>query len=125
MSVQREPLKDQFGRSIQYLRISVTDRCNFRCVYCMPAEGLAWLPKQEILSYEEITEVEKAARSYARRSIVAARDLPAGTEVQFADLDFKRPGTGLSPTLVDTVVGRRLKAAVPYDGLILPDNLAS
>ncbi len=57
MSTQREPLKDQFGRSIQYLRISVTDRCNFRCVYCMPAEGLAWLPKQEILSYEEITEV--------------------------------------------------------------------
>jgi cyclic pyranopterin phosphate synthase len=53
----REPLKDQFGRSIQYLRISVTDRCNFRCVYCMPAEGLAWLPKDEILSYEEITEV--------------------------------------------------------------------
>lgn len=57
MSALREPLKDQFGRSIQYLRISVTDRCNFRCVYCMPAEGLAWLPKQEILSYEEIAEV--------------------------------------------------------------------
>lgn len=57
MSTRREPLKDQFGRSIQYLRISVTDRCNFRCVYCMPAEGLQWLPKQEILSYEEITEV--------------------------------------------------------------------
>ena len=57
MSTPREPLKDQFGRSIQYLRISVTDRCNFRCVYCMPAEGLQWLPKQEILSYEEITEV--------------------------------------------------------------------
>lgn len=57
MSTPREPLRDQFGRSIQYLRISVTDRCNFRCVYCMPAEGLAWLPKQEILSYEEITEV--------------------------------------------------------------------
>ena len=51
------PLKDQFGRSIEYLRISVTDRCNFRCVYCMPLEGLEWLPKAEILSYEEITEV--------------------------------------------------------------------
>ncbi len=51
------PLKDQFGRSIEYLRISITDRCNFRCVYCMPLEGLAWLPKAEILSYEEITEV--------------------------------------------------------------------
>ena len=50
-------MKDQFGRSIEYLRISVTDRCNFRCVYCMPAEGLQWLPKQDILSYEEITEV--------------------------------------------------------------------
>jgi cyclic pyranopterin phosphate synthase len=50
-------LKDQFGRSIEYLRISITDRCNFRCVYCMPEHGLEWLPKTEILSYEEITEV--------------------------------------------------------------------
>jgi cyclic pyranopterin phosphate synthase len=50
-------LKDQFGRSIEYLRISVTDRCNFRCLYCMPAEGLPWLPKAEILSYEEIAGV--------------------------------------------------------------------
>jgi cyclic pyranopterin phosphate synthase len=50
-------LKDQFGRSIEYLRISITDRCNFRCVYCMPEHGLEWLPKAEILSYEEITEV--------------------------------------------------------------------
>lgn len=49
--------RDQFGRSIEYLRISVTDRCNFRCLYCMPAEGLPWLPKSEILSYEEIADV--------------------------------------------------------------------
>ena len=48
---------DQFGRTIEYLRISVTDRCNFRCLYCMPEEGLQWLPKSEILSYEEITDV--------------------------------------------------------------------
>jgi cyclic pyranopterin phosphate synthase len=52
-----EALRDQFGRRIEYLRISVTDRCNFRCVYCMPREGLPWLPKAEILSYEEIAEV--------------------------------------------------------------------
>jgi cyclic pyranopterin phosphate synthase len=50
-------MKDQFGRSIEYLRISVTDRCNFRCLYCMPAEGLQWLPKADILSYEEIAAI--------------------------------------------------------------------
>jgi len=50
-------LRDQFGRSIEYLRISVTDRCNFRCLYCMPAEGLPWLPKADILSYEEIAAI--------------------------------------------------------------------
>jgi GTP 3',8-cyclase len=50
-------LQDQFGRGIEYLRISVTDRCNFRCLYCMPLEGMQWLPKKDILSYEEITEV--------------------------------------------------------------------
>ncbi len=50
-------MRDQHGRSIEYLRISVTDRCNFRCVYCMPEQGLDWLPKQHILSYEEITGV--------------------------------------------------------------------
>jgi len=51
--------RDQFGRSIEYLRISVTDRCNFRCVYCMPEQGMQWLPKSEILSYEEIAEVAR------------------------------------------------------------------
>jgi cyclic pyranopterin phosphate synthase len=50
-------LRDQFGRSIEYLRISVTDRCNFRCLYCMPQEGLQWLPREQILTYEEIAEV--------------------------------------------------------------------
>ena len=50
-------LRDQFGRGIEYLRISITDRCNFRCRYCMPLEGLPWLPKAEILRYEEIAEI--------------------------------------------------------------------
>jgi cyclic pyranopterin phosphate synthase len=48
---------DQFGRRIEYLRISVTDKCNFRCLYCMPLEGLKWLPRSEILDYEEIAEI--------------------------------------------------------------------
>ena len=50
-------MKDQHGRRIEYLRISITDRCNFRCVYCMPQQGLPWLPKAEILSYEEIAHI--------------------------------------------------------------------
>jgi cyclic pyranopterin phosphate synthase len=51
------PLVDTFGRVADDLRISVTDRCNFRCTYCMPAEGLAWLPKSEILTFEELTRL--------------------------------------------------------------------
>jgi GTP 3',8-cyclase len=51
------PLIDTFGRVGSDLRISVTDRCNFRCSYCMPAEGLAWLPKDEILTFEELTRL--------------------------------------------------------------------
>ena len=49
-----EPLHDGHGRRISDLRVSVTDRCNFRCQYCMPAEGLAWLERSELLSFEEI-----------------------------------------------------------------------
>jgi cyclic pyranopterin phosphate synthase len=52
-----EPLKDGHGRVIGDLRVSVTDRCNFRCQYCMPAEGLPWLEREEILSFEEITRL--------------------------------------------------------------------
>ncbi len=47
-------LKDSYGRAIRDLRISITDRCNFRCFYCMPKEAMEWQPKTEILSYEEI-----------------------------------------------------------------------
>src|SRR3954453_7437333 len=51
------PLIDTFGRIADDLRISVTDRCNFRCTYCMPAEGLQWLPKDELLTFEELTRL--------------------------------------------------------------------
>jgi cyclic pyranopterin phosphate synthase len=47
-------LIDPFGRTVRDLRISITDRCNFRCTYCMPAEGLKWLPREEVLTYEEL-----------------------------------------------------------------------
>jgi GTP 3',8-cyclase len=50
-------LQDRWGRQITYLRVSVTDRCNLRCVYCMPSEGVAWREHDSILRYEEIAEV--------------------------------------------------------------------
>jgi cyclic pyranopterin phosphate synthase len=52
-----EPLQDGHGREIGDLRVSVTDRCNFRCQYCMPAEGLPWLERADILTFEEITRL--------------------------------------------------------------------
>jgi cyclic pyranopterin phosphate synthase len=52
-----EPLRDGHGRLIGDLRVSVTDRCNFRCQYCMPAEGLPWLERAEILTFEEIARL--------------------------------------------------------------------
>ena len=48
---------DQFGRRVEYVRVSVTDKCNLRCVYCMPLEGLDWLKRESLLSYEEIAAV--------------------------------------------------------------------
>jgi cyclic pyranopterin phosphate synthase len=56
-TTQREPLRDGHGRLIGDVRVSVTDRCNFRCQYCMPAEGLPWLERDEILRFEEIARL--------------------------------------------------------------------
>ncbi len=59
---------DGFGRRIEYLRISVTDKCNLRCVYCMPEEGLPWLRRDDLLTYEEIAQIVAAmARMGLRR----------------------------------------------------------
>lgn len=53
------PLVDGFGRVHRDLRISVTDRCNFRCTYCMPAEGLDWMSRDDLLTYEELTRIAR------------------------------------------------------------------
>ena len=57
MGDSARPLVDGFGRVHRDLRISVTDRCNFRCSYCMPAEGLEWMPREDLLTYEELTRI--------------------------------------------------------------------
>jgi cyclic pyranopterin phosphate synthase len=65
-----EPLRDSWGREIKSLRVSVTDKCNFRCRYCMPAEGLEWLERDELLSFEEI---ERLVRVLARMGVNEVR----------------------------------------------------
>ncbi len=82
MSV-REPLVDGHGRSIGDVRVSVTDRCNFRCQYCMPAEGLPWLERSEVLTFEEIARLVALLASMGVRDVrltggepLVRRDLP-------------------------------------------------
>jgi GTP 3',8-cyclase len=70
-----EALVDSYGRIVRDLRISVTDRCNFRCQYCMPEEGMVWLPRDEILTFEEI---ERVARVCVERFGVASIRLTGG-----------------------------------------------
>lgn len=61
MLEKRMEFTDSYGRNINYLRLSVTDRCNMRCVYCMPAEGVHLLNHSEVLSYEELLQIARAA----------------------------------------------------------------
>lgn len=76
-------LRDRFHRVLTYLRISVTDRCNFRCTYCLPEEGIEWQPRSEILSFEEIEQVARAGAALGLTKIrltggepTLRRDLP-------------------------------------------------
>ena len=65
-----DPLRDAHGRLISDLRVSVTDRCNFRCQYCLPAEGLSWLDRSEVLSFEEI---DRLVRIFALLGVTDVR----------------------------------------------------
>jgi len=65
-----QPLVDGYGRVHRDLRISVTDRCNYRCTYCMPEEGMQWLPREEVLTFEEIERIARLlVARYGVRSI--------------------------------------------------------
>ena len=68
-------LVDPHGRTVRDLRISITDRCNFRCTYCMPAEGMQWVPREEVLTFEEI---ERIARVCVERFGFASIRLTGG-----------------------------------------------
>jgi GTP 3',8-cyclase len=90
--MELEPLKDGHGRLIGDLRVSVTDRCNFRCQYCMPAEGLPWLERDEILSFEEI------ARLVALFATIGVHDVRLTGGEPLVRRDFPRLAAMLAQT---------------------------
>ena len=113
------PLTDSWGREIRSLRVSVTDRCNFRCRYCMPAEGLPWLPKPELLTFEEIHRLVRLMAEMGVREVrltggepLVRRDLP-----ELVALLAKVPGVDdLSLTtngvLLDRLAGPLVRAGL-------------
>ncbi len=95
------PLIDTQGRVVRDLRISVTDRCNLRCVYCMPAEGMPWLPKGDLLTYEELTRFARVCLDLGVTGIRLTGGEPtvrADLPVLVRMLDQLRPGLDLSLT---------------------------
>jgi GTP 3',8-cyclase len=109
-------LVDPFGRTIKDLRISITDRCNFRCTYCMPEEGMTWLPREQVLSFEEI---ERLARVFVERYEVDGIRLTGGEPTVRAHLPVlveklarlrvpsssRSPFAGRAPSLAMTTNG--------------------
>jgi GTP 3',8-cyclase len=91
-------LRDGHGREIRDLRLSVTDRCNFRCQYCMPAEGLPWLERADILTFEEI---ERLVALFARLGV---RDVRLTGGEPLVRRDFPRLAKMLAPLVDDLAV---------------------
>jgi GTP 3',8-cyclase len=107
-----QALVDGFGRTVRDLRISVTDRCNFRCFYCMPEEGMAWLPREEILTFEEI---ERIARICVERFGFEGIRLTGGEPTVRAHL----------PVLVDKLARLRVGGDGPGVDLAMTTNGAT
>jgi cyclic pyranopterin phosphate synthase len=106
------PLVDTYGRVHNDLRISVTDRCNLRCVYCMPEEGLSFLPPKELLTFDEITRLAQIARALGVTAVritggepLVRRGLPSLiarlSPLGFADLAMTTNGTELTKVASD------------------------
>ncbi len=99
--ILRAPLIDTHGRTVRDLRLSITDRCNLRCVYCMPAEGMPWLPKQDLLTFEELARFARVCLECGVHSVRLTGGEPtvrADLHVLVRMLHELAPGLDLSLT---------------------------
>jgi cyclic pyranopterin phosphate synthase len=128
------PLVDSFGRVHKDLRISVTDRCNMRCIYCMPEEGVTFRPREEILTFEEIARVAEVAYSLGIRSVrltggepLLRRDVVElvrqVASVGFSDLSLTTNGLRLAPLAHDLAQAGLHRVNISCDSL-RPDRFA-
>ena len=95
--MQVQPLEDRYGRVASDLRVSLTDRCNLRCSYCMPAEGLDWLPGDEVLTDDEVVRLVRIG--VERLGINEVRFTGGEPLVRRGLVDIVRPGAALDPDL--------------------------
>jgi cyclic pyranopterin phosphate synthase len=107
-----DPLVDSWQREIKSVRVSVTDKCNFRCRYCMPAEGLAWLPRDEVLSFEEIARIVRVLAAMGVDEVrltggepLVRRDLPALVEMLAATPGVEDLSLTTNGVLLDRLAG--------------------
>ena len=114
-----EPLRDGWGREIRSVRVSVTDKCNFRCTYCMPAEGLEWLGRDEILTFEEIARLVRVLASLGVDEVrltggepLVRRDLPALVEMLAAIAGVRDLSLTTNGVLLDRLAGPLVAAGL-------------
>ena len=129
------PLVDRYGRVHGDLRISVTDRCNLRCVYCMPEEGLSFLPPPELLSFDEILRVARVARGLGVTAVritggepLMRRGLPrlvgGLAQIGFDDVSMTTNGTKLAPVAAELAAAGLRRVNISCDSL-RPDRFAA
>ncbi|MGC9154259.1 MAG: GTP 3',8-cyclase MoaA [Ferrimicrobium sp.] len=104
---------DSYGREIRDLRISITDRCNFRCTYCLPAEGIEWLPRSELLTFEEITAI---SRIFVERFYIDSIRLTGGEPTVRAQL----PRLVAMLASLTTYEGSKVNLSMTTNGVTLP-----
>ncbi len=122
------PLLDRYGREHRDLRVSVTDRCNLRCVYCMPEEGVPLRPRQEMLSIEEIARIVRIARELGIRSVRFSGGEPLVRRgivelvrhmalLGFDDVALTTNGTNLAPAVSALAAAGLMRVNISCDSL--------